>query len=201
MGSVLAVRSNSVIASDAEVLKAIRGNGINIAIWARPAIPGPGQLDLGSLTSFRFTTPIGSLSENLQKSLCGAGYRPGLNDNILVTDILMLAGRFSDAVGADDIEIRLEIINNDACRKFHADYVTARLITTYIGQGTQWLSADDAARFRDGQEPRNVRQLAVGHVALFKGWMWSAEDPILHRSPPILGTGESRLVLVINPVG
>ena len=201
MGSVLAVRSNSKISPNAAVLKNFRRNRINIAIWARPAIAGPDRLDLRRLKSFRFTTPIGSLSENLQTSLYGAGYRPGLNSNILVTDILMLASRYCEAVGVDEIEIRLEIINNDACRKFHADYVTARLITTYSGQGTQWLSADDAARFRDGQEPRNVRQLATGDVALFKGWMWSAEDPILHRSPPILGTGESRLVLVINPVG
>ena len=38
----------------------------------------------------------------------------------------------------------LEVVRTDSCRKFHADYVTARLITTYLGEGTQWLDEADA---------------------------------------------------------
>jgi hypothetical protein len=43
-----------------------------------------------------------------------------------------------------------------------------------------------------------VRQLLAGEVALFKGRLLT-DSPIIHRSPPIAGTGQRRLVLVINP--
>ena len=47
-------------------------------------------------------------------------------------------------------ELRLEVVRTDSCRKFHADYVTARLITTYAGEGTDWLADADAARVAAG---------------------------------------------------
>jgi hypothetical protein len=34
---------------------------------------------------------------------------------------------------------------------------------------------------------------------MFKGHGWAPEAPIIHRSPPIAGTGQQRLVLVLNP--
>jgi hypothetical protein len=108
------------------------------------------------------------------------------------------ASHFATNMELGVVEIRLERIVTNACRKFHADYVTARLICTYAGQGTQWLDSEDAAGCDCG-DPHNIRQLSTGDVALFKGRLWSAHAPAIHYSPPIEGTGEERLVLVINP--
>lgn len=42
------------------------------------------------------------------------------------------------------------------------------------------------------------RSLAPGAVGLFKGRILAGEQAIVHRSPPIAGTGEERLLLVID---
>ena len=42
------------------------------------------------------------------------------------------------------------------------------------------------------------RSLAPGAVGLFKGRILAGEQAIVHRSPPIAGTGEARLLLVID---
>jgi hypothetical protein len=78
--------------------------------------------------------------------------------------------------------------------------VSLRLITSYAGPGSQWLSNEDAAALAGGAdaEQLDVRQLLAGEVALFKGRL-RTDTPIIHRSPPIAGTNQKRLVLVINP--
>ena len=92
-------------------------------------------------------------------------------------------------VGA--VTIRLEPVTTDACKQLHADYVTVRLLTTYVGRGTQW--SEEAAT-------EAMHSLACGDIALFKGRLLLDPPTVLHRSPPIAGTGERRLLLVIDPV-
>ena len=41
--------------------------------------------------------------------------------------------------------------------------------------------------------------IGAGDIALVKGWLFGeGHDPCLHRSPPIAGTGERRLLLAID---
>ena len=96
------------------------------------------------------------------------------------------------------IELRLEVVRTDSCRKFHADYVSARLITTYVGAGTDWLDDAEAAHLAASGEPRRINRMAAFDVGLFKGKL-ATERPAIHRSPPIAGTGAKRLLLVLNP--
>jgi Protein of unknown function (DUF1826) len=196
------VLSNAVSAGNAEVLRAIREDDVSIAISERNAPASIAAIPLTDIKNVRFQSALGGLPLALERALDDAGFSSGIGRNMLVTDILMLANRFAAVMDVGKIEIRLEHVTTNACKKFHADYVTARLICTYIGQGTQWL--DDPEASSDVVDchcggPHNIRQLATGDVALFKGRLWSAEAPAIHRSPPIEGTGEERLVLVINP--
>lgn len=94
-------------------------------------------------------------------------------------------------MGVGAVTVRLAPVVTNSCRRFHADYLTVRMLTTYVGQATQWVYADT---------PEDVRQLAAGDVALFKGRVLAGPPPILQRSPPIEGTGEHRLLLVIDAV-
>jgi hypothetical protein len=194
----VAVLSNAVVAGNAEVLHAIRDEDVSIAIWERSAPASVAAVHLKDVKNDRFQAALGELPQALAASLHEAGFASGIGRNMLVTDILMLANRFAAVMDAGEVEIRLEHVTTNACKKFHGDYVTARLICTYVGQGTQWLDGEDAANCDCG-DPHNIRQLGAGDVALFKGRLWSAEAPAIHRSPPIEGTGEERLVLVINP--
>lgn len=191
-----------VAASDSpKILSAICDPDINIAIWQRSPVAAMEGLDLAMLSDIRFTSSIGMLPNTLQREMAAAGYRLRIARHSLATDILSLTNHFSTAMNLPKIEVRLEIISTNACYKYHADWVSARLITTYLGQGTQWLSNEDAARHRHGAPVETLfhHTIKTGDVALFKGRVWSNDAPAIHRSPPIEGSGEMRLILVINP--
>jgi hypothetical protein len=123
-----------------------------------------------------------------------------LHYTALVEDAARLGELFCAAMDLAKLELRLEVVRTDSCRKFHADYVTARLITTYVGEGTDWLDENDAARVAAGETPRHINRLAPFDIGLFKGKL-ATERPAIHRSPPIAGTGAARLLLVLNPAG
>jgi hypothetical protein len=113
----------------------------------------------------------------------------------LVSDIEALANRFADLTGKASLRIRLEGVTTNACKKVHADYTDVRLITTYAGPGTDY--APHGAEDHGGD--CCLERVPTGAVALFKGRLFGAgHDPCLHRSPPIEGSGEARLVLVID---
>lgn len=190
-------RSAARIAGNPQNLDAILDQGVAIAIWERQPPLCLSELKLDGIINIRFTAEISGLAAMLNGALDDAGHQRGAARDILHSDVLALANRFAWIMQSECVEIRLEHVTTNACRKFHTDYVTARLITTYIGQGTQWLDDDQAADCSCG-DPHNIQQMRTGDVALFKGRLWSTCAAI-HRSPPIEGTGEERLVLVINP--
>tara|TARA_R110002033_G_scaffold54019_4_gene102386 strand:- start:2182 stop:2799 length:618 start_codon:yes stop_codon:yes gene_type:complete len=199
MSVTMIERSTALIAGNIEALDAIRDDDISIALWERELPTGLSKLNLDNIADIRFTAAVDELHGVLADALDDAGHKKGPQRNALRSDIVTLATRFADLMKTGLVEIRLEHVTTNACRKFHADYVTARLITTYSGQGTQWINGDDAADCGCG-EPHNIQQMGTGDVALFKGRLWSSHAPAIHRSPPIEGTGEERLMLVINPM-
>ena len=109
-------------------------------------------------------------------------------------DITELATQFAEVLSLTHINLRMEIVRDDACRKFHRDAVRARLICTYAGPGTEYAfrcDDDEAARF--GSVP-------TGCPIVLKGKSWPGVSPSLvtHRSPPIEGLSSLRLVVVID---
>lgn len=190
-------RSIARIAANAEALTTIHQENVSIAIWERAPLPDLSKLKLDSIDNVRFTTNVEELPKALNNTLDDAGHDRCIACNVLHSDILQLANVFTKVMRTESIEIRLEHITTNACKKFHTDYVTARLITTYLGQGTQWL--DGGASDCDCDDPHNIRQMQAGDVGLFKGRLWTQSTRAIHRSPPIEGTGEERLMLVINP--
>lgn len=125
-----------------------------------------------------------------------AGMPAGPQRDWLVEDITALAHFFADAMSVAHLRLRLDVITGNACRRFHIDAVTARFLCTYRGTGTQFGVSTD------GQEPREIFTVPTGAPILMRGTEWP--DPnasgLLHRSPPIEGTGETRLVLVLDPI-
>ncbi len=191
-------RSIALIEGHSKALDAIRDEHISIALWQREPAIDLASVDMDEISDIRFISDIGALGGMLADALADAGYAEGRLRKALHDDIVSLASRFAGIMKSDAVEIRLEHITTNACKKFHSDYVRARLITTYSGQGTQWLDIDETADCDCG-EPHNIQQMQTGDVALFKGRLWSSRAPAIHRSPPIEGTGEERLMLVINP--
>ncbi|MEM9523357.1 MAG: DUF1826 domain-containing protein [Pseudomonadota bacterium] len=114
----------------------------------------------------------------------------------LIDDVAALAENFAELMRIPYLRLRFDVVTTNACRKFHIDAVTARLICTYRGTGTQYgLSTDEAG-------PRRIFTVPTGAPIALRGTLWPARprSGLLHRSPPIEGTGETRLVLVLDPV-
>lgn len=184
--------------SSPDVLEDVTAPDCNLAIWRRASIVGLPTLLVGSVSDLRFATKLSDLPRRLPSELDANHFPDGPVRDDLVADICQLGVRFCDVLALEALDVRLEVVTTDSCRKWHADYVKARLITTYIGTGTQWLEADDAERVKRNLEPVRIREMAPGDVGLFKGKL-ATETPVIHRSPPIAGSGETRLLLVLNP--
>lgn len=130
-------------------------------------------------------------------AICDASRMPADPErDRLLDDIAALADVFAGLMRARWLRLRLDAVSTNACRRFHIDAVTARLVCTYRGTGTQYGISTD------GAEPRRIFTVPTGAPILLRGTLWP-EHPragLLHRSPPIEGTGETRLVLVLDPV-
>ena len=120
----------------------------------------------------------------------------GYERSLLVDDVAALAHGFAEIASAPYLRLRLDVVTTNACRKFHIDAVTSRLICTYRGTGTQYGVSPD------GADPTRVFTTPTGAPIVLRGTLWPEDPPsgLLHRSPPIAGTGETRLLLVFDPV-
>ncbi len=188
------------VVDEPEALDVFRQPGVAATIWRRQPLQAFQQwideLDPARLPSTRIILRPDKVHEAVSLVCEQAGLRQSAERNLLVEDICALAGIFAGMMDVPFLRLRLDVIRSDACRKFHIDAVTARLICTYRGLGTQYgVSAD-------GSEPRRVFTVATGAPVLLRGTKWP--DPpksgLLHRSPPIEGSRMTRLVLVIDPI-
>ncbi|WP_230483965.1 DUF1826 domain-containing protein [Sphingomonas sp. Leaf21] len=176
---------------DPASLDAIARPKAALAIWWR-SLPGDMRagleaLDLDTIDDLSLDLDAGA---PLDATLRDAGY-PNAVAAPLSGDIDLLVRRHSALTGEDRLRLRLEVVDTDACRRFHADYVTLRLLCTYAGPGTQWCraAASDA-----------ICEVPTGAVGVFKGRLLLDPPTVLHRSPPIAAMGERRLVLAIDPI-
>ena len=129
--------------------------------------------------------------------ICDAAGTPNCTDRVrLIDDTAALADIFAKLMRAPYVRLRFDVVTNNACRKFHIDAVTARLVCTYRGTGTQYGISTD------GAEPSQIFTVPTGAPILMRGTLWPEKPSsgLLHRSPPIEGTSETRLLLVLDPI-
>ncbi|MFN3864990.1 MAG: DUF1826 domain-containing protein, partial [Erythrobacter sp.] len=174
-------------ADSPDILQAIRRADCNLAIWRRPPLGDFTPLTQGTPRDLRFETTPAEVEIALLAALGENGFAGLARHALLAADVARIAGLFCAALDLVRFELRLEQVGTDSCRKFHADYVTTRLITTYAGEGTDWLDEADAVRLAAGQEPRRINRMNTFDVGLFKGKL-ASDRPAIHRSPPIAAT-------------
>lgn len=192
MALVLADRCVAT-ANEPSVLDRIMVHGVELAIWRRSrpaALAWIDEIAWDSIDDLDFSLALSALDTEIAEGLVEAGYPDDDHVLVLREEIAAHVRRFAAIVGCDVVRLRLEVVETDACRRFHSDLVPARLLTTLFGPGTQWIEAGS---------PEQVNQLRAGDVAIFKGRILVEEPVILHRSPPIAGTGDTRLLLAIDP--
>lgn len=189
----------ALVSDDPAVLCAISREDCNLAIWERALAQDFTPIIEHEADNIRFECTTGELASLLTAQLGEKGFAAPHLHGALAQDASALAEAFSTALSLDRMEVRLERVTSDSCRKFHGDYVTARLITTYAGPGTDWLDAREADALARGVEPSRINRMKTGDVGLFKGKL-ATDHPAIHRSPPVSQSGETRLLLVLNPV-
>lgn len=188
---------------DAGILSHIRLPGVELALWRRSPPPAlVAALATGDPARYpdgRLLVRPADLPAALTGLLTGSGF-PQVAGGALAADIIDLGRRFADLFGLEAVDLRLEALAHDACWKFHRDHVPARLVTTYGGPGTEWVVPAFGARAVEEQKDYNgpLERLSAGDVAIFRGCQPGHDHGIVHRSPPVAGTGVTRLFLCLN---
>ena len=187
-------------ATTSQGLSAIRRSDCAASIWERRSPPrlerwidnvAPEHLPKARLI-LRADRVCDALVE--VTNLCNTPTGP--ERDLLIDDVSALSAIFADVMQTTYLRLRLDVVRSNACRKFHIDAVTARLICTYRGTGTQYGISTD------GAEPTRIFTTPTGAPLILRGTLWPTDPPagLLHRSPPIEGSGETRLLLVLDPV-
>ncbi len=116
--------------------------------------------------------------------------------SVLIDDIAALADIFAHLMGTDYLRLRLDVVSTNSGRKFHEDTVSARPICTYRGTGTQY----GVSSVHTDPEPVYTAPTCAPIVLRGSVWPSRPRTALRHLSPPIEGTGETRLVLVLDPI-
>ncbi|MEM7445101.1 MAG: DUF1826 domain-containing protein [Pseudomonadota bacterium] len=188
------------VAVTTDNLSAIHRPGCAAVIWQRQTAPSVQSwidtLRPKHLPRARTVVRPADVREAVLQ-VCEASATPDCAErDWLIDDVTSLANTFAGLMRAPYLRLRFDVVTTNMCRKFHIDAVTARLICTYRGMGTQYGIVNG------GVDPRRVFTVPTGAPILLRGTLWP-EHPqagLRHRSPPIEGTGETRLVMVLDPV-
>ncbi len=188
----------------AQGLAAINTPDRELVIWRRLLPAGLAswleRMEPSRLPDLRILVRRGDLRAALEPHLDACDMPAGDMRDLLIADVGDLVSTFSGITGTGLVDVRLERVTNDACWKFHRDCVEARLLTTYRGPATEWVHPAQAARALQEQKEFKgpLEQLRLHDVAFFKGSCAEPGSGIVHRSPPVAGTGQTRLLLCLN---
>ncbi|WP_017903033.1 DUF1826 domain-containing protein [Pseudomonas asplenii] len=192
------------------VLGEILEDGVNLAVWQRRLPSHIADfahllLSLGEplAESLSLDMPDDESLPNLQGLASGFSDLEGYEG--FISDVSWLVSAYACLLGARRIGLRLRVLDKAMCPRFHVDHVPVRLITTYAGAGSQWLAEGAIDRRQLGSpaaepmDPRLIRQMDSGAVALLKGERWLGNEGrgLVHRSPQV-ATGERRLILTLD---
>lgn len=187
-----------------KVLTEIFEDGVNLAVWQRRL---PAQVE-------DFATLVVSLGQSLadQRVLDVNEHEPPQLPGLLqeaadlhgyegfVADVTWLVSAYTCLVGARRVGLRLRVLQGAMCPRFHVDNVPLRLLTTYVGPGSEWLEegAIERAGLHLAAAPvDNIRALQAGEVAVVKGEKWLGNEGagLIHRSP---ASDQRRLLLSLD---
>jgi hypothetical protein len=132
---------------------------------------------------------------------------------LLQADLEALLPRFARWTKRNHVRVHLSQVRDDACRKFHVDFIGLRTLITYVGKGTEWVESQHAHRDQVGRHDLDldaanlavvpdlskVRYAGEGDVLVLKGEAFSGNRGFgaIHRSPPC-SPQTPRLVLRVD---
>jgi hypothetical protein len=193
----------AVASSWSDILLRVDDPAIVLACWSRKMTADVSRAfdawPVADIPNVSLVTDTGNLAVQIRNVLASCRQVPPLAHSVLLSDLKLLGQLFSRAAGLTRFEIRIEAVNDNACEKFHTDNVTARLLTTYRGPGTQWVPHVHGEEALCGQDAYRgpLYELPRFAVALARGSARGGRS-LVHRSPPIEGKGVTRLLVAMN---
>jgi hypothetical protein len=196
---------NWAIGTTPDVLQNIHQSAINIAIYDRDTNALSSEIEqlleqeIEVRAKGTVDTILAALPTTISTQECP----------LMLADIKNLLHLFQRVTSKQEFRLLLATVNTNMCRKFHTDVNQLRMLCTYSGQGTLWLTEDNinqralSARGMDIPIALNedeIRQANTGAVLVLKGAIYPKEgsSAVVHRSPTIEETGERRLLLRID---
>ncbi|MFK3684448.1 DUF1826 domain-containing protein [Pseudomonas sp. NPDC088890] len=206
MSTTRAVDISQVFGQSPQVLAEILQDGVNLAAWQRrlPAQVEDFSTVLLSLNPLLADERVIDVDERHPPQL--PGLLPGAADlhgyESFVADVAWLVAAYTCLLGARRIGLRLRVLEGAMCPRFHVDKVPLRLLTTYIGAGSEWLKEEaiDRGQLHTAHPAvDNIQRLQAGEVAILKGEKWLGNEGagLVHRSP-MTAPGERRLLLSLD---
>ena len=202
--------SPHVVGNQPEMLHRIVNPGVNLCLWQRPAqeavIRELSSLKVSDLPDVRCSTSLESFDDDVDTLLQKQGLDPLAFSNWRI-DLRRIADHYFGVSDDRDVTLRLVTTENDDCRRFHVDYTHLRLLCTYRGQGTEWLTNKQVDRFAQSSGAPNDAIIRFGKpsqfdpfwVGILKGAAYpgNAGHALLHRSHPIAASADTRVVLCL----
>ena len=201
-----------VASDETEVLADIYRDEINMVLWQRSHQP---FLDTCAQDWVKYHPdhmvklflPIEEMEQQLEPAL------PSVNDiHSLKQDITLLIEMFSCLFDCQAVGLRLTPLQSTMCPRFHVDNIPCRLVMTYGGPGTEWLTENNVNRAALSKKPslknaesefyydsKMIQRMESQQLALLKGSGWEGNETygVVHRSPQLMST-ENRLLLTLD---
>lgn len=210
--SITSDRGCYQVGSDVSILSDIYDEKNNIVIWQRNI-----EEISNSALKILYRKPNLEISKIVSGQNISSTLIEEIGDdisfNIFFDDVALLVDIFCTLFQLNEVGIRLARIDKAMCPRFHVDNVPCRLVTTYDGIATEWLSHPDADRSKLGtgnlgksdeesgiyKTKDQIKYLNKGDVALLKGESWEGNEGagLVHRSPNI-NKDEPRILLTLD---
>ncbi len=192
-------------------LRQILNPGVNLCLWQRPVQPEVtrelSRLRASHLPDVRCRTSPASFDDDVSTLLTQQGLDPVAFKNWRA-DLRGLADLFFSVSGERDVVLRMETTDDDGCRRFHVDRTHLRLLCTYRGPGTEWLTNEQVDRHAQGNGAPNEHIIRFGEpsrfepfwVGILKGDAFPGNTGLglVHRSPQIAGSGQTRVLFCLD---
>jgi hypothetical protein len=207
----LLLKEKSIQVADLDGLATILDGASNLRLWCRepdPAISAEvAELASDTFPNVRCLTSAATYGDDITGLFTHCGLNAGDFPH-WVDDMGRLTTLFCRLVGPLPVTLRLETLSGDGCRRFHVDRSYLRLLCTYHGPATEWLG--------DEQVDWNALEQGLANEAILRqgspnswetfwvGVMKGAQFPknrgkgLVHRSPPLAGSGQSRLLFCLD---
>jgi hypothetical protein len=190
---VSAPSRRSVISSNVHCLTDFFMEDVNLAVWQRKSdISYAGFVDNFAARSGSLQRFVSIEADEVANDILPDWARAIPGAGAWLSDINTVIDMFRCLFEPSAVGVRLHVLTGTMCPRFHVDRVPARLLLTYSGKGTEWLTEDQVIRGAEGTRlpdqtarAEEIQVIPTEAVAILKGELWEGNEGfgLVHRSP------------------